>query len=80
LRSRSFDDTVLVRVRAASVNALDWHAVHGGSSQGRHHRGLSKEGTRRRNESLVSEWATVFSAAAMTIAVALATASSRLIA
>jgi NADPH:quinone reductase-like Zn-dependent oxidoreductase len=24
------DDTVLVRVRAASVNALDWHAVHGG--------------------------------------------------
>jgi len=24
------DDLVLVRVRAASVNALDWHAVHGG--------------------------------------------------
>lgn len=24
------DDAVLVRVRAASVNALDWHAVHGG--------------------------------------------------
>ncbi len=24
------DDRVLVRVRAASVNALDWHAVHGG--------------------------------------------------
>lgn len=24
------DDTVLVRVRAASVNALDWHTVHGG--------------------------------------------------
>jgi NADPH:quinone reductase-like Zn-dependent oxidoreductase len=25
------DDRVLVRVRAASVNALDWHTVHGGS-------------------------------------------------
>jgi NADPH:quinone reductase-like Zn-dependent oxidoreductase len=24
------DDRVLVRVRAASVNALDWHSVHGG--------------------------------------------------
>ncbi|TME59201.1 MAG: NAD(P)-dependent alcohol dehydrogenase, partial [Chloroflexi bacterium] len=24
------DDGVLVRVRAASVNALDWHTVHGG--------------------------------------------------
>jgi len=24
------DDRVLVRVRAASVNALDWHTVHGG--------------------------------------------------
>jgi NADPH:quinone reductase-like Zn-dependent oxidoreductase len=24
------DDEVLVRVRAASVNALDWHSVHGG--------------------------------------------------
>ena len=24
------DDLVLVRVRAASVNALDWHSVHGG--------------------------------------------------
>ena len=24
------DDQVLVRVRAASVNALDWHSVHGG--------------------------------------------------
>jgi NADPH:quinone reductase-like Zn-dependent oxidoreductase len=24
------DDRVLVRVRAASVNALDWHNVHGG--------------------------------------------------
>jgi NADPH:quinone reductase-like Zn-dependent oxidoreductase len=25
------DDRVLVRVRAASVNALDWHSVHGGT-------------------------------------------------
>ena len=25
------DDRVLIRVRAASVNALDWHAVHGGA-------------------------------------------------
>src|SRR5712691_277654 len=24
------DDRVLIRVRAASVNALDWHTVHGG--------------------------------------------------
>jgi hypothetical protein len=24
------DDSVLVRVRAASANALDWHTVHGG--------------------------------------------------
>ena len=24
------DDRVLVRVRSASVNALDWHSVHGG--------------------------------------------------
>ena len=24
------DDRVLIRVRAASVNALDWHSVHGG--------------------------------------------------
>ena len=26
------DDRVLVRVRAASVNALDWHSVHGGKA------------------------------------------------
>src|SRR5437773_4512970 len=26
------DDRVLVRVRAASVNALDWHSVHGGQA------------------------------------------------
>ena len=25
------DDRVLIRVRAASVNALDWHSVHGGA-------------------------------------------------
>lgn len=25
------DDRVLIRVRAASVNALDWHSVHGGT-------------------------------------------------
>ncbi len=26
------DDRVLVRVRAASINALDWHSVHGGQA------------------------------------------------
>ena len=29
-RPELLDDRVLVRVRAASVNALDWHSVHGG--------------------------------------------------
>jgi len=29
-RPALLDDRVLIRVRAASVNALDWHSVHGG--------------------------------------------------
>lgn len=29
-RPELLDDRVLIRVRAASVNALDWHSVHGG--------------------------------------------------